>query len=101
MDALVAAGIVPPLAALLGRWKVLRAAAPGDASSTPFEHWQIFIEALLALIAGLASRSPTARRQLRDAGAAPALRAIAVEPALAPTAVPGLCRDALRGLGAA
>ena len=100
LAALVAAGVVPPLVAVLGRWEGFKAAAPVATQDPLKVHWLHFVLGLARLIAGLAARSPAARRQLRDGGAAPLLLAIAADPALAPTAVPGLCRYALRYLGA-
>ena len=100
LEALVAAGVVPPLVALLGRWKEIKAAIRVSASD-PFPcPWTDGVTGVAQIVAGLAARSPAARRQLRDGGAAPLLLAIAADPALAPTAVPGLCRYALRYLGA-
>ena len=100
-DALFSAGLVPALVSLLGRWESLKTALPGDASNSPVEKWTCHIEVMVRIVAALAARSPTARRQLREGGAALLLRAIAGDPVAGPTAIPGLCRDVLRCLGAA
>ena len=101
VEALVAAGFVPPFVTLLGRWESLKTALPGDASNSPVEKWTCHIEVMVRIVAALAARSPPARRQLREGGAALLLRAIAGDPVAGPTAIPGLCRDVLRCLGAA
>ena len=96
---MVAAGIAPSLVALLGRWESFNPALPGGVPNSPLDHCKFLVIGLARLVAGLSSRSPAARRQLRDAGAAPLLLAIAADPALEPT-VAVICRIALRYLGA-
>ena len=98
---MVAAGIAPSLVALLGRWESFKAALPGGVPNSPLDHWKFLIMGLARLVAGLAARSPAARRQLRDGGAAPLLRAIAADAALESTVVADLCREAVRCLDAA
>ena len=105
-DSLVAAGVVPPLVALLGRWESFKVAGPGGAGGAPGGEPVLLALELMWGIAVLAERSGPARRQLRDAGAVPLLRALAADPALRPRAcssgalVVSLCGDALRYLGA-
>ena len=73
---MVAAGVVPPLVALLALRESFRTAG----HVTPIE-WGLYLSETMGAIAALAASSPAARRQLRDAGAAPMLRAIVLEPA--------------------
>ena len=95
-DALVAAGVVPPLVALLGKWEDFKAALPAANTTAPFYPWPSYVAALASLLAALAARGPATRRRLRDAGAAPLLRALAAETS-SPYAPQ--CAAALRALG--
>ena len=96
-DALVAAGVVPPLVALLGKWEAFKAALPAATSAGVFYPWPSYVGALATLLAALAAHGPATRRRLRDAGAAPLLRARAAETS-SPYAPQ--CAAALRALGA-
>ena len=103
-DALIAAEIIPPLVALLGRWdrdfKSLR--LDYSVSNIPWVRlagpWPRRVKPLVDALAALARRSPAARRQLRDAGVAPVLRAIAAD-AFASPGLKGLCGATLATLG--
>ena len=102
LDALVAAGVVAPLVALLSRWERFKTPVPVDASDGPPVHWTIYILELVCDVGSLAKRSAAARRQMRDAGAAPLLRALAVDPgAKASGFLTPLCCFALKHLSAA
>ena len=66
-DALVSAGLLPALAALLGRWESFRAAtaAPPDAASRgPPLHWNFYVIELIGVVMGLVGRHPELRRQV-------------------------------------
>ena len=93
LEALVAAGVVPPLVALLALRESFRTAG----HVTPIE-WGLYLSETMGAIAALAASSPAARRQLRDAGAAPMLRAIVLEPAARQGDTLRLCCAALRCL---
>ena len=102
LEALVAAGVVPPLVALLGRWKGFKAAGvPADSPDPRNHHWSLKVAEIAAVVAALAARSPAARRQLRDGGAASVLRSIAVNRRRSPSVLGSQCRNALRCLDAA
>jgi len=105
LDALVAAGVVPPLVALLGRWERIKAALAAGGPPRHCGHlnpkascWLDYVTVVVQLVAALARRSPAARRQLRDAGAAAVLRALAADPEVRPSALLRRCCDALRWL---
>ena len=95
-DALVAAGVVPLLVALLGKWEAFKAALPAATSTGIFYPWPSYVAALATLLAAFAARGPATRRRLLDAGAAPLLRALAAE-ASSPYAPQ--CAATLRALG--
>ena len=99
LEALVAAGVVPPLVALLGRWKGFKAAGvPADSPDPRNHHWSLKVAEIAAVVAALAARSPAARRQLRDGGAAPLLRALVLEREARQTELLRYACDALRCL---
>ena len=67
-DALVSAGLLPALAALLGRWEVLRAAAPAADANASRQHWTFYMIELVGIIMGLGLRYPKFCRQVRLGG---------------------------------
>ena len=103
LEALVDAGVVPPLVALLGRWEGIKAIEwPADAPDPLIHHWSLKVAEIAAVVAALAARSPAARRQLRDGGAAPLLRTIAADRgALFSSRLAAHCGSAMRCMGAA
>ena len=101
LDALIAAGVVPPLVALLGRWEGFKAVSPViTVSQTHAPRGMQCVAYLARVAAALAAHSPAARRQLRDGGAVPFLRAIAAAFNTADfqsnEVVGRACREALR-----
>ena len=118
-EALVAAGVVPPLVALLGRWPSLKARGPGgESDSARRDARGVCALELMWCVGGLVMPSQCdpdltahlrrpVRDQLRAVGAARLLQALAADPELQPgvfsrgSQVSALCKDILRYLGTA
>ena len=98
LDAFIAAGLIPALVALLGRWEAFKAAFHGGGSNPVALIWMVPLAEAVRFVISLAERSPAARRQLRDAGAAPALQLIG-DDRDARQITGALCQSALRHLG--
>ena len=68
-DALVAAGYVPALVALLGRWEGFKAAAPAAAPGDSQPQWTVCVGELVGLLGSLGlRRGPSFRRQVGTGG---------------------------------
>ena len=118
-EALLAAGVVPPLVALLGRWPSLKATGPGGKSDSERRDARgVIALELMWYVGGLVMPSPCGDGpvlkaqvcrpvlgQLRAAGASRLLQALADDPELQPGAcsegrlVAALCESILPYLG--